>query len=173
MRRDHSLAGASGATAAAAAARAAAIEAAVEAGAKPVEVEGLSKSYAARLMQLARLDLIVIDDWGLAAPSAAERSDLLELLDDRVGSRSTVITSQLPIEHWHAYLGDPTFADAILALETSHPDARYEWVSMSLADIRVPDDEWERVYGARAREMMEADILEPRATDAIGRAARD
>lgn len=61
----------------------------------------------------------------------------------------------------------------ILALETSHPDARYEWVSMSLADIRVPDDEWERVYGARAREMMEADILEPRATDAIGRAARD
>ena len=71
-------------------------------------------SFSRRLMQLVRLDLIVIDDWGLAAPSAAERSDLLELLDDRVGSRSTVITSQLPIEHWHAYLGDPTFADAIL-----------------------------------------------------------
>ena len=71
-------------------------------------------SFSRRLMQLARLDLIVIDDWGLAAPSAQERSDLLELLDDRVGSRSTVITSQLPIEHWHAYLGDPTFADAIL-----------------------------------------------------------
>lgn len=71
-------------------------------------------SFGRRLMQLARLDLIVIDDWGLAAPSAAERSDLLELLDDRVGSRSTLITSQLPIEHWHAYLGDPTFADAIL-----------------------------------------------------------
>jgi DNA replication protein DnaC len=71
-------------------------------------------SFGRRLMQLARVDLIVIDDWGLAVPSAAERSDLLELLDDRVGSRSTLITSQLPIEHWHAYLGDPTFADAIL-----------------------------------------------------------
>jgi len=71
-------------------------------------------SFSRRLMQLARLDLIVIDDWGLAAPSAQERSDLLELLDDRVGSRATLITSQLPIEHWHAYLGDPTFADAIL-----------------------------------------------------------
>ncbi|BAL23483.1 IS21-like element helper ATPase IstB [Azoarcus sp. KH32C] len=71
-------------------------------------------SFSRRLMQLARLDLIVIDDWGLAAPSAQERSDLLELLDDRVGSRATLITSQLPIEHWHTYLGDPTFADAIL-----------------------------------------------------------
>jgi DNA replication protein DnaC len=71
-------------------------------------------SFSRRLMQLARLDLIVIDDWGLAAPSAQERSDLLELLDDRVGTRATLITSQLPIEHWHTYLGDPTFADAIL-----------------------------------------------------------
>jgi len=71
-------------------------------------------SFSRRLMHLARLDLIVIDDWGLAAPSAQERSDLLELLDDRVGARATLITSQLPIEHWHTYLGDPTFADAIL-----------------------------------------------------------
>ena len=55
-------------------------------------------------------------------PSPAERSDLLELLDDRVGTRSTVITSQLPIEHWHDYLGDPTLADAILdrVLHSAH-----------------------------------------------------
>ena len=45
---------------------------------------------------------------------ARERTDLLELLDDRVGVRSTLITSQLPVEHWHDYLGDPTLADAIL-----------------------------------------------------------
>ena len=45
---------------------------------------------------------------------ARERTDLLELLDDRVGTRSTLITSQLPVEHWHDYLGDPTLADAIL-----------------------------------------------------------
>lgn len=71
-------------------------------------------SFSRRLMQLAKTDLIVIDDWGLAAPSAQERSDLLELLDDRVGSRSTLITSQLAVDHWHAYLGDPMFADAVL-----------------------------------------------------------
>lgn len=44
----------------------------------------------------------------------SDRNDLLEVLDDRVGSRSTLITSQLPSEHWHAYLDDPTLADAIL-----------------------------------------------------------
>ena len=49
-----------------------------------------------------------------ARSAARERNDLLELLDDRVGTRSTLITSQLPIEHWHDYIGDPTLADAIL-----------------------------------------------------------
>lgn len=71
-------------------------------------------SFTRRLAALAKTDLLLIDDWGLAPPSAAERSDLLEVLDDRVGSRSTLITSQLPIEHWHEYLGEPTLADAIL-----------------------------------------------------------
>jgi DNA replication protein DnaC len=71
-------------------------------------------SFTRRLAALAKTDLLLIDDWGLAPPSAAERSDLLEFLDDRVGSRSTLITSQLPIEHWHEYLGEPTLADAIL-----------------------------------------------------------
>ena len=71
-------------------------------------------SFTRRLAQLAKTDLILIDDWGLAKPSAAERADLLEVLDDRVGTRSSVITSQLPIEHWHEYLGEPTLADAIL-----------------------------------------------------------
>ena len=45
---------------------------------------------------------------------APERNDLLELLDDRIGSRSTLITSQLPVKHWHEAIGDPTLADAIL-----------------------------------------------------------
>jgi len=71
-------------------------------------------SFGKRLAALAKTDLLLIDDWGLAPPSAAERSDLLEVLDDRVGARSTVITSQLPIAHWHDYLGEPTLADAIL-----------------------------------------------------------
>jgi DNA replication protein DnaC len=50
----------------------------------------------------------VLDDWGLSAPGPAERADLLEILDDRVGTKSTIVTSQLPIDQWHAYLGDPT-----------------------------------------------------------------
>ena len=71
-------------------------------------------SFARRLAQLARLDLIVIDDFALAPMSAPERNDLLELLDDRVGTRSTLITSPLPVKAWHTYLDDPTLADAIL-----------------------------------------------------------
>jgi DNA replication protein DnaC len=58
--------------------------------------------------------LLILDDWGLETPAPTDRKDLLEMMDDRHGTRSTLITSQLPIEHWHAYLGDPTMADAIL-----------------------------------------------------------
>ena len=71
-------------------------------------------SFTRRLVALAKTDLLLVDDWGLAPPSAAERSDLLEVLDDRVGTRATLITSQLPVKHWHEYLGEPTLADAIL-----------------------------------------------------------
>jgi DNA replication protein DnaC len=71
-------------------------------------------SFARRLTQLAKLDLIVIDDFAISPMTAPERNDLLELLDDRVGTRSTLITSQLPVKAWHTYLDDPTLADAIL-----------------------------------------------------------
>jgi DNA replication protein DnaC len=62
----------------------------------------------------AKTDLIVLDDWGLAKLTAEQRRDLLELLDDRHGNRSTLVTSQLPVDHWHEMIGDPTLADAIL-----------------------------------------------------------
>jgi len=71
-------------------------------------------SFSRRLAALARTDLLLLDDWGLNPLTQPERSDLLEILDDRVGARSTLITSQLPLEHWHEYLADPTLADAIL-----------------------------------------------------------
>jgi DNA replication protein DnaC len=71
-------------------------------------------SFARRLAQLAKLDLLVIDDFAISPIGPAERNDLLELLDDRIGSRSTLITSQLPVKAWHTYLNDPTLADAIL-----------------------------------------------------------
>lgn len=71
-------------------------------------------SFTRRLAQLARTDLLLIDDFAIAPLAAAERNDLLELLDDRVGSRATLITSQLPVSAWHEWVGDPTLADAIL-----------------------------------------------------------
>lgn len=62
----------------------------------------------------AKTDLIVLDDWGLAKLNLEQRRDLLELLDDRHPNRSTVVTSQIPVDHWHEIIGDPTLADAIL-----------------------------------------------------------
>jgi DNA replication protein DnaC len=66
------------------------------------------------MRSFAKTDLIILDDWGLTKFSAEQRRDLLELLDDRHGFRSTLVTSQLPVDHWHEVIGDPTLADAIL-----------------------------------------------------------
>lgn len=71
-------------------------------------------SFRRWLQQLAKVDVLVLDDWGTGAIDAATRADLLEIVDDRSAQRATIITHQLPIEHWHAWLGDPTVADAIL-----------------------------------------------------------
>lgn len=70
-------------------------------------------SYIRLLARLARIDVLVIDDWGLAPPRDQDRRDLLEIFEDRYGLRSTLLTSQLPIEHWHDHLGEATVADAI------------------------------------------------------------
>lgn len=70
-------------------------------------------SYARLLARFARTDVLVVDDWGLAPPTDPERRDLLEVLEDRYGSLSTIMTSQVPPAKWHDYLGEPTVADAI------------------------------------------------------------
>jgi DNA replication protein DnaC len=70
--------------------------------------------HARLLKSLARVELLILDDWGLAPMTADHRRDLLEILEDRHGRGSTIVTSQLPIEHWHEVVGDPTIADAIL-----------------------------------------------------------
>ena len=77
-------------------------------------------SFSRALAQLAKTDLLLLDDWGLAPMPQSERNDLLEVLDDRVNSRSTIITSQLPVETWYEYLNDPTPADAILDRVVHH-----------------------------------------------------
>lgn len=64
--------------------------------------------------QLAKAQLIILDDWGVAALKVKQRHDLFELIEDCNGSCSIIITAQLPIEKWHDYIGEPTIADAIL-----------------------------------------------------------
>jgi DNA replication protein DnaC len=73
-----------------------------------------SGTFGKWLLQLAKTDVLVLDDWGMSAIDSHTRSDLLEIIDDRTGHKATIITSQLPIEHWHAWVGDATIADAIL-----------------------------------------------------------
>jgi DNA replication protein DnaC len=70
--------------------------------------------HARLLKSLARVELLILDDWGLAPMLAEQRRDLLEIMEDRHGRGSTIVTSQLPVEHWHEIIGDPTIADAIL-----------------------------------------------------------
>lgn len=70
--------------------------------------------YQKVLSAIAAKDILVIDDFGLFSLTDEQRQDLMELVDDRFSTRSTVITSQLPIEHWHEIIGEPTVADAIL-----------------------------------------------------------
>lgn len=79
-------------------------------------------SYHKLMNHLAKTDLLVIDDWGLAALNMNETRDLLEVMEDRCETRSTVIASQLPIEDWHHAMPDPTAADAILdrLVHTAH-----------------------------------------------------
>jgi DNA replication protein DnaC len=66
------------------------------------------------LRNLGRADLLILDDWGLEPLDAAARHDLLEILEERYGRRSTVITSQLPVDRWHEVVNDPTYANAIM-----------------------------------------------------------
>jgi DNA replication protein DnaC len=66
------------------------------------------------LLQLARVDVLLLDDWGVGPIDSATRSALLEIVDDRASRRATIITHQLPVEHWHGWIGDATIADAIL-----------------------------------------------------------
>ena len=72
-------------------------------------------SYARALARLAKAELLILDDLGLgSAQREAQRHDLLEVLEDRYGRASTIITSQLEVKKWHEWIGDPTVADAIL-----------------------------------------------------------
>lgn len=91
-------------------------------------------TYARVLSRLAKTELLILDDLGLGTPKESQRNDLLEVLEDRYGRGSTVVTSQLDVKKWHEWIGDPTMADAILdrlvhnayKLELTGPSGRKE-----------------------------------------------
>lgn len=70
-------------------------------------------SYVRLLGRLARIQVLIIDDWGMAPLNDTQRRDILELMEDRHNVRSTIIATQFPINKWHKTIGDPTIADAI------------------------------------------------------------
>jgi DNA replication protein DnaC len=71
-------------------------------------------SFGRLLMRLSRIDILLLDDFAMAPLKDAERRDFLELCDERYQRRSTILTSQMPVAHWHEQIGDPTLADSIL-----------------------------------------------------------
>jgi DNA replication protein DnaC len=71
-------------------------------------------SYARRLRALSQVDVLIVDDWAMAPLTDTERRAFLEICDERYLTRSTLLTSQLPVAKWHAQIGDPTVADSIL-----------------------------------------------------------
>ena len=71
-------------------------------------------TYVRLLTKLAKVQVLILDDWGLAPMSDQQRRDILEILEDRHGARSTIVTSQVPVENWHDYIAHPTIADAVL-----------------------------------------------------------
>jgi DNA replication protein DnaC len=91
--------------------------------------------YVRMLKSLARVQVLILDDWGITPPTAEQRRDLLEIVDDRHGRASTVVTSQLPVAHWHEHIGNPTIADAVLdrLVHTAH---RIELKGESLRKLR-------------------------------------
>ncbi len=94
-------------------------------------------TYTQWLSQVAKIDLLILDDWGLVSPDDEQRRDLLEMLDDRYQQRSTIITSQLPTTHWHEHLNDATLADAILD-RLLHNSVRLELKGDSLRKNKKP-----------------------------------
>src|SRR5438067_9382272 len=81
---------------------------------RDLAVARVDGSLAKLLDRIARIDVLIVDDWAMAPLADTERRDFLEICDDRYATRSTILTSQIPLAHWHDQIGDPTVADSIL-----------------------------------------------------------
>jgi DNA replication protein DnaC len=93
--------------------------------------------YTRMLRQIARIDLLILDDWGPEPLTAEQRRDLLEIVEDRHDARSIIVTSQVPVERWYEIIGDPTIADAILD-RLVHNAYRIELAGESLRKRKIP-----------------------------------
>lgn len=112
----------------------------------------------ARLFRtLTKVDLLILDDWGPDRLNPSQRRDLMEIVEDRYGAGSTLITSQLPVEAWHEVIGEPTFADAILdrlvhnayRLALEGPSMRKEDEAAGATDETATDTPSKQAKGAR------------------------
>lgn len=90
------------------------------------------------LQALSKIDLLMLDDWGLEPLKAPQRNDLMEIMDDRHESTSTIIISQLPTDQWYQSIGDNTLADAILD-RLMHNSHRIKLKGESMRKIRSPE----------------------------------
>src|SRR6478736_4610938 len=81
---------------------------------RELELGRADGSYAKKLRALGQVDALLVDDWAMAPMTDGERRAFLEICDERYLTRSTLLTSQLPVAKWHAQIGDPTVADSIL-----------------------------------------------------------
>ncbi|MDP2859591.1 MAG: IS21-like element helper ATPase IstB [Bacillota bacterium] len=97
-------------------------------------------SYPRLLAKLSRTQLLVLDDWGLAPFTAAESRDILEVIEDRSQSSSTIVASQLPCEHWHSAIADPSVADAVLD-RLIHNAHRLVMKGESMRKLKLKDSE--------------------------------
>jgi len=80
---------------------------------KQLKLARIDDSYLKELVKIQNQDLLILDDLGLESFDAQRRMSLLEILEDRIGRRSTIIVSQIPIDAWHEIIGDPTIAEAV------------------------------------------------------------
>src|SRR3954454_6627364 len=104
-----------------------------------LETLGLARGdgrYARMLKSLARVQMLILDDWGITPLTAEQRRDLMEIIDDRHDRASTVVTSQVPVEHWHEHIGNPTIADAVLD-RLVHGAHRIELKGESMRKLRA------------------------------------
>lgn len=96
-------------------------------------------TYVKELARIARIDLLILDDWGLSVLEESERRDVLEIIEDRDGRKSTLVTSQLAVKAWHDTIGDPTIADAIMD-RLVHKAHRIELRGRSMRKDKSPPD---------------------------------